>query len=123
MDHLRRCYFRPYRAGDGPFFMLDMWDTGLSDYRGQPYIRYELTMRSEGEPVVLFAGEDFSGSPMHSIDSDNTVEGLMGFLTLRPGDTDPEYFDGYTSDQIDFCNEHAEALEVECMFRFGDHIE
>lgn len=73
-----------------------------------------------GTPIetVLFEGEDFGCSPCHAVDSDATVEGIMSFLTLRPGDTDAEYFESYTQAQLNYCAEHAEALRSEVDRRF-----
>ena len=120
-DVLRRCRFTPYRKGMGPTFALVMWATPRTDDRGQTVIGYRLTQREPGKrPLVLFEGEDFTGSPMHADDSDATVASLMNFLTLRPGDTDSDYFGGYTPDQLDYCVQHAEALALCCYDRFGD---
>ena len=80
-------------------FTLRMWDTGSRDWRGQTLMSYEL---KDGRRVI-FAGEDFAGSPMHADDSLATVAALLGFLTLKPGDTDREYFEKYTADQLDWC--------------------
>lgn len=49
---------------------------------------------------------------MHAIDSDECVRQLLSFLVLRPGDTDSEYFKGYTQEQLDFANEHGEILSM-----------
>jgi hypothetical protein len=49
---------------------------------------------------------------MNGIDSDESVRALLSFLTLRPGDTDAEYFENYTQEQLDFANEHAEMLSM-----------
>jgi hypothetical protein len=57
---------------------------------------------------------------MYAIDSDKAVGSLMGFLTLRPGDTDSEYFESYTPEQMHFAETHAEALACEVMARFGE---
>lgn len=114
MNHIRTCIFKPYRNG-GPTFKLIVSDTGRTDWRGVSVLAYEL--RSGGK--VLFSGSDFAGSPGHAIDSDETMEGLMGFLTLRPGDTDREYFADYTREQLRFCDNHAEALAMEVERRFG----
>jgi hypothetical protein len=57
---------------------------------------------------------------MHADDSDATIASLMTFLTLRPGDTDAEYFESYTPAQLDYCSHHAEALNCEVMHRFGE---
>lgn len=117
---VRTCVFRPYRLGCGPYFRLRVWDTYRRDGYGKCILGYSL-FRCEPETLLeLFAGEDFHNSPMHAIDSDATIAGLMGFLTLRPGDTDQEYFDNYTPEQLDYCSQHAEALACEVMNRFPE---
>jgi hypothetical protein len=84
------------------------WDTGRTDRRGQTIIGYAFwdDYRNPGKP--LFTGSDFAGSPMHADDSDATLRALLGFLTLRPGDTDAEYFSSYTEDQLDYARSDAE---------------
>ena len=87
---------------------LRTWDTGRSRGNGmmaRTRIGYAFT--SPGSEVV-FRGTDFTCSPCHADDSDATLRALLGFLTLRPGDTDREYFDGYTPAQ------HAFAASSEC---------
>lgn len=118
---LRRVRLTPYRPGHGPTFNLTTWDAGHT-YRGGPQwaIGYRLTMREAGRGVVLFEGEDFGCSPLDAIDSDACTRSLMAFLTLRPGDTDPDYFDGYTAEQLAYCSAHAEALACYVADRFGE---
>ena len=77
-------------------FTLRLWDIYSRDWRGQTVLAYEL---KDGRKVI-FSGDDFAGSPMHADDSRETVASLLGFLTLKPGDTDREYFDKYTKDQL-----------------------
>jgi hypothetical protein len=121
LEHLRTIRFRPYADGAGPTFTLKMHATDRVDNRGQTYIAYELIERPvEGEPVVLFEGEDFSCSPMHADDSDDCVGSLMFFLTSRPGDTDASYFAEYTPEQTAYCEQHAEALGLTAGDRFGE---
>ena len=116
---LRTCRFSPYRQGMGPHFRLQMWATDRTDERGQTVIAYDLRQYETGQtPIRLFSGEDFCGSPLHADDSDQAVASLMGFLTLRPGDTDADYFAGYTDQQREFCDQHAETLSAECDNRF-----
>lgn len=111
LDVIRACTFRPYRRGHGPSFHLTMWAADATDERGQTTIAYRLTMVEKGMITqTLFEGADFHGSPLHADDSDATVAGLMEFLTLRPGDTDADYFANYTPVQMTFVGAHAEAL-------------
>jgi hypothetical protein len=78
-------------------------------------------MREHGKTQTVFEGADFGCSPLHAIDSDRTIVGLMSFLTLRPGDTDREYFDAYTPEQLAYCSAHAEALGCAVDGRFGEN--
>lgn len=120
MDIIRQCRFQPYRKGPGPQFGLTVWDTAKRDSRGQSLLGYRLTMGKNGSTIIVFEGEDFAGSPMHADDSDATLASLMNFLTLRPGDTDKQYFAAYTDVQREFCENHAEDLGHESRRRFGE---
>ena len=75
-----------------------------------------------GLPIVttIFEGEDFGCSPLHASDSDDTIAAIMSFLTMRPGDTDAEFFERYSTAQHEFCEQHAEALACHVLDRFGD---
>jgi hypothetical protein len=119
-DVLRRVRLAPYRKGKGPTFSLVMYDTHRTDGRGCTKIGYRLTMREDGKSTLLFSGEDFAGSPGRADDADLTAAALLGFLTLKPGDTDAEYFAKYTEAQKAFCDAHAESLATESLYRFGD---
>lgn len=114
---IRRCFFRPYRKGMGPVFRLDLFDLGRP-YREGPQWNLGYCLYQDGN--LLFSGDDYGCAPGHAIDSDSAVEGIMGYLTLRPGDTDDEYFENYTDAQREFCEQHAEALACEVQARFCD---
>jgi hypothetical protein len=120
MEKIRTVKLAPYRKGMGPTFSLVMFDTYKLDNRGATLIAYKLTQHEKGKSLVIFEGSDFSSSPCHAIDSDDAVRGLLGFLTLRPGDTDPEYFEKYSPTQIVYCIQHAEALSCYVYDRFGE---
>jgi hypothetical protein len=109
----RTVRFTPYRKGAGPSFTLRLFWTGRIGEYGKNIIGYRLV--SEGR--VIFEGQDFQAHC--DADSNEAVEGIMAFLTLQPGDTDPEYFASYTDAQRAYCDAHAESLsgEVDCRFR------
>ena len=119
-EPIRRVRFTPYRRGHGPRFALTLWEAP-SNGSHRAMVGYRLRMVEDGRASwTLFQGEDFGCSPLHASDSDGAVEAIMGFLTLRPGDTDPEYFEGYTAEQREYCAHHAEALACEVYCRFGE---
>lgn len=92
-------------------YQLKLYDSTTADNRdnGRNNLAYEF-IAPDGS--ILFAGEDFGSSPMDAIDSDNTLRSLLSFLTLRPGDTDAEYFENYTPQQMAFAQGDAEYLSL-----------
>lgn len=116
-DIIRTCIFRPYQRGQGPWFKLVVWDTGKCIARGTTDLGFRLTQHNPTAPKceVIFEGDGFSPSPMDGDDSDACMQALMGFLTLRPGDTDRDYFENYTPRQMEFAQQHAETLAV-CVY-------
>jgi len=89
-------------------YTLYTWDTERRFPTGQSVIRYKF-LTPAGD--VLFEGEDYGCSPMDATDSDDCLRGLVNCLTLRPGDTDSEYFDRYTPEQLAFTQGDAEMLQ------------
>lgn len=114
-EQLTKHIIRPYRKGSS--FILRMWETHGQSRTGQQILGYRLSMRlyKGRKETVVFDAADYGCSPMHSIDGVEAVAGLLGFLTLRKGDTDAEYFEDYTPEQLAFASEHAEALSMYCM--------
>lgn len=90
-------------------YLLETWEAvngGLDS--GRYRIGYRL---ADPNGRVIFEGEEFRPSPCHAIDSDESLRSLLGFLTLKPGDTDREYFASYTAEQIAF----ATSFDCECL--------
>lgn len=100
-QHLRTVHLNGYE--------LTTWDTYRTDHFGKSILGYRLTNPSG---LILFEAEDFGCSPLHPIDSDESLRGILTFLCLRPGDTDAEYFENYTPEQMDFANGDAESLSL-----------
>lgn len=121
-DIIKRCTFHI----TGHTFYLTVWDTGRLEGRFflKPILGYRLSHVDEKThtKMVLFNAEDYLPGTALSADSDESIGGLMGFLTLRPGDTDSDYFKDYTPTQLRYCEQHAEELQLECMARFGEDV-
>lgn len=106
---------RHVRLAGTPYTLI-VWDT----YRTEPgrfpreILGYALAKDGEADPI--FCAEDYFAPAIksrgRSIDGDHTLRDLLGFLTLRPGDTDEEYFASYTPRQIAFAADEAEALSI-----------
>lgn len=73
--------------------------TDKRDSTGHIKVKYKFLTP---EKVILFEGDDLGASPLHMPESKETAKALLLFLTLRKGDTDDEYFDNYTPEQLAF---------------------
>lgn len=77
-------------------FKLDLEVLPYKDKYGKFTVKYEFF---DGDKLV-FAGEDYYPSPMNPPLSDESAYGLLFFFTVQPDDTDGEYFESYTPEQI-----------------------
>jgi len=85
-----------------------MWQTGWTrDKRHFQKVRVAYRLYSP-EGIIIFEGNDYGVSPMMAPDSDESIRTLMGFLTMRPGDTDDEYFKDYTPKQLTWAEKNAD---------------
>jgi len=94
-------------------YTLETWDGGPDSPFGRQYIGYRFS-NPKGEPIfdTTLNSAPMGVSPLYAVDSDEALRALLGFLTLRPGDTDREYFDGYTPAQLAFAEGDAEYLQL-----------
>ena len=87
---------------------VEMWYSHKS-HDGRDRLAYRLL--DEGK--VIFEGDEFGPSPSFAWDSDDSVMALLSFLTLQPGDTDEEYFQDYTPEQLEWiAGDSAEELRM-----------
>lgn len=94
------------RAG----YRLDLFYTGKRDEYGKHILSYCFFDKGK----LIFEGDDFHCSPLDPIDSLQAVYTLLSFLSLKPGDTDAEYFDTYTPHQLEWANGNR-CEELSCM--------
>ena len=71
---------------------------------------------------VLFPREQFTVGIPHGdcLDSDYAKAAVLSLFALKPGDTDEDFFEHYTPEQLDFCERYGEALSLEALNRYGE---
>ncbi len=117
---LRRFRFRPYRKGMGPTFTIEVFDANREDFdTGHRRMSTRLTMHVGRKRQVIF--EDFSTAVNRwtCVDSKRALKHAAQGPCIEPGDTDSEFFEDYTPEQLDFATSHGEALECAIFDRFG----
>lgn len=98
-------------------YKLTMLDTGKVNGYGKAIVKYCLKNPSG---IKLFAGQDFAASPMDTPTGKQSACALIQFLTLKPGDTDADYFEHYTDNQMEFAQGEAEQIGYAWRERLGD---
>ncbi|MPZ67524.1 MAG: hypothetical protein GEU83_19195 [Pseudonocardiaceae bacterium] len=110
-------------AGEARGELVREWHGLVGDRNASLYL-YDLNSRDpqtghhrmgyrflHGQELV-FAGDDYAIPAHQTVDSDDAVRALLGFLSLRQGDTDPEYFDCYSERQREWADHYGEELAL-----------
>jgi hypothetical protein len=58
-------------------------------YKGSEYLPFTVHLKGE----LIYEDDSFRPSPLYGIDNPQTMASLLGFLTVRRGDTDDDYFE------------------------------
>lgn len=86
------------------------------------HLYFTVRVLENGEEVFakghLYAGVSIYAG--HAIDSDAAKELAMSLVAMKPGDTDKEYFTGYTAKQLAFAEQHGEWLSYIAAERYGE---
>src|SRR5262245_54308880 len=82
--------------------------------------RVKLTVEvRHGNRVIFPAGQLYCA--LHgSSDGIEARELIMSLVAMRPGDTDRDYFDGYTPEQLAWAERHGERIDMERERRYCD---
>ena len=86
-------------------------DKPAAEGRNLRYQFFDSTFDANGE-IPIFDGDDYCIPSSHEAFSLGAIEGILGFLSLRDGDTDDEYFDEYSERQLQWRDTRAEEAEL-----------
>lgn len=67
-------------------YRLILWDTYTQSQPGRAVLGFAFWDSTDEREAPLFIGEDFGPSPLHAVDSDESVLALLTFLTYTPED-------------------------------------
>ena len=84
------------------------------------YFTVEVT---QGGETIFPKGELYAGVSTfagHSIDGDTAKKLALELVAMKPGDTDEEYFEGYSDEQCAWAEENGEWLSYIAAERYGE---
>ena len=114
MDHL---FTLRFKLSTG-WVTIRAWDANHRDSTGHNRIDAELR---QGARVIFARGDTYCATPGHcSVDGIEARELVCSLFAMKPGDTDAEYFGGYTPEQLEWAQANGEELGMLREFRFCD---
>lgn len=114
MDHLFTLRVRAF-VGE-PMIIIHAYDANHRDSTGHNRIDVEV---KQGGKVIFKRGDTWCATAAHtSIDGTEAKELVMGLVAMKPGDTDDDYFKGYSAEQLAWANKYGEHLDCERQFRY-----
>ncbi|MCC6812141.1 MAG: hypothetical protein IT381_32270 [Deltaproteobacteria bacterium] len=76
-----------------------------------------------GRRVIFARGQLWVGSPVRGfrdgLDGREARDAVISLVGMAPGDTDRDYFDGYTAEQRGWATENGERISLERSLRYG----
>lgn len=91
-------------------------------YPGGTHGGIDIEVRQGGKVIFergfLYCGVSFFAG--HSIDGKAAKEAVLSAVAMKPGDTDPDYFDGYTEAQLEWARANGEYLSLVALERYGE---
>ena len=99
---------------DDDVLELKIWDAGYT-YRSsgdRHGYQYQLTLNGK----VIFSGDDFTTPAGMRNDPDELAESILGSLGVQKDDTDAEFFEDYTPEQLAFADEWGEIVKMWGMY-------
>lgn len=82
--------------------------------------RIDAELRQGGEVIFPRGATYCAVNRWTSIDGLAAKELVMSLFAMKPGDTDPDYFDGYTQRQLEWAERNGEYLGLEREARYCD---
>lgn len=97
---------------------VTVYEAGL-DNRGA--VKYRTQVKVGGK--VLFPADGplhGSFSPMWTADGDEAKGHILFHLATKPGDTDDDFFNGYTPEQLAFVEANGDEMHMAKLDRYGE---
>lgn len=82
--------------------------------------KIDVEVRHAGRVVFPLGDLWCAMSPFHTVDGIHARELVLSLIGMRPGDTDRDYFDPYTKEQIDWAIRYGEEINLIRMDRYCD---
>lgn len=92
-------------------FHLESFTLRLHSIKKEEYGQWRIGYKFEDNGQVIFEGDDLEVAHHEPVGL-STVEDALSFFSLEQGDTDDDYFDSYTPEQLAWRDTRAAELSI-----------
>lgn len=101
---------------DEPTVIIRAFDDAGWDSAGR--VKLNVEVRQGGK--VIFPRSQLYCALHGPSDGNAAKELVMSLVSMKPGDTDPDFFDDYTEEQIAWVNRYGDYISIEREIRYCD---
>jgi hypothetical protein len=85
------------------------------------HTRLNVRVRQNGQ-TIFSTGDLWCGIPgQHTLDGKEAKACVLSLVSMKPGDTDREYFEHYTPEQLAWAEKYSDWLTTESLYRYGEN--
>lgn len=88
------------------------------DYRGA--VKYDAEVKVNGKVLFPYGTLWGTFSPLDACDGPNAKANVILHLAMSPGDTDDDFFEDYTVEQLAFVIDNSDEIYMESLDRYGE---
>jgi hypothetical protein len=108
------------RLGKAPTVIIHAFEAPYYQYSATGHTRIDVEVRQGGK-TIFSLGDTYCAVPRGtSLDGIEAKALVLSLVAMRPGDTDPSYFDSYTPEQLAWAKEYGDFLNCEKERRYCD---
>lgn len=101
------------RLSNGKTYYVPVYERNIRTHNGGVAYSFNVLERTrKNHHNIIFTNMVGSFSPCHACDGDDAKRHVLSHLAMKPGDTDKEFFEDYSPEQLDFVNAYGEEITM-----------
>jgi hypothetical protein len=109
------------RLSDGKTYHIPVYERNVRTHNGGVAYTFNVLERvGKNHHNIIFSNMVGSFSPCHACDGVNAKRHILMHLAMKQGDTDQEFFDTYSDEQLEFVNTFGEEIYFLAVSRYGE---
>ena len=105
----------------GKGYLIPVYERSVRASNGGVAYSFDVLERTRrNHRHIIFTNRVGSFSPCHASDGKDAKRNVLQHLAMKPGDTDDEFFEGYSQEQLDFVSQFGDEIYIQSVERYGN---